>query len=58
MVAIKVALITWNMNIHMIVRADVALDGLRLYCQEVIVAANCINMIPIKPAKISVRRLK
>lgn len=52
------ALITWNMNIHIMVNAEVALEGCTLYCHEVIVAAVCMQMIAANPAKISVRRLK
>lgn len=58
MVAMNVALIIWNMNIHIMVSADVVLEWRILYCQEVIVAAVCMHMIPTNPAKINVRRLK
>lgn len=57
-VAMNRALMIWNMNIHIIVNAEVALEGRTLYCHEVIVAAVCMQIIAANPAKIKVLRLK
>lgn len=57
MVAMNVEESTWNRNIQSTVNAAVASEGLISYCQEVMVAKNCIMMTETRPAKIRVRRL-
>lgn len=37
---------------------DVAFDSVTSYCHDVIVAAVCMQIMPMRPAKISVRRFK